>query len=105
MPIEISDLARSYSGAPSVDVVERANDVRRQVGVAFGGERGRYDRLSASDNLRFAAQLYGVSPRSAKIRVAELLELVGLADKTNVRVEAFSRGMKQRLLLQLGGLR
>ena len=96
----LSTLLTPTSGTAHVNglnVVADANRVRRQVGVAFGGERGLYDRLTAKDNLRFAAQLYGVGPRHARSRVSELLELVGLTDKSNARVETFSRGMKQRL--------
>ncbi|WP_295125763.1 ABC transporter ATP-binding protein [uncultured Leifsonia sp.] len=96
----LATLLTPTSGTANVnglDVVTDAKEVRRQVGVAFGGERGLYDRLSATDNLRFAAQLYSVSPRRIRGRVSELLELVGLADKSKARVETFSRGMKQRL--------
>ncbi|MDN4613018.1 ABC transporter ATP-binding protein [Leifsonia sp. F6_8S_P_1B] len=96
----LSTLLTPTTGAARVagmDVVHEANAVRRRIGVAFGGERGLYDRLSARDNLRFAGQLYGVHPRRLRTRIDELLETVGLADKAGVRVETFSRGMKQRL--------
>ncbi|QJA00558.1 ABC transporter ATP-binding protein [Leifsonia sp. PS1209] len=79
------------------DVVSNAAVVRQSIGVAFGGERGLYDRLTAADNLRFACELYKVDRRGQARRVAELLDLVGLADKEKSRVETFSRGMKQRL--------
>lgn len=80
-----------------LDVVTDAADVRRRIGVAFGGERGLYDRLSARDNLRFAAQLYDLPRREMKGRIAEVLDVVGLGAAADQRVEAFSRGMKQRL--------
>lgn len=80
-----------------LDVVTDAADVRRRIGVAFGGERGLYDRLSARDNLRFAAQLYDLPRRDVKGRIAEVLDVVGLGAAADQRVEAFSRGMKQRL--------
>lgn len=80
-----------------VDVAKEPNDVRRSIGVVFGGERGLYDRLSAKDNLRFAAELYGVGRRQQNRIIPELLEKVGLNDVASARVETFSRGMKQRL--------
>jgi ABC-2 type transport system ATP-binding protein len=80
-----------------LDVVSRARDVRRHIGYSFGGDRGLYDRLSATDNLRYFAELYGVPPRTQRTRIAELIELVGLRGREDDRVEAYSRGMRQRL--------
>jgi ABC-2 type transport system ATP-binding protein len=65
----------------------------------FGGERGLYYRLSGRDNLRYFAELYAVPPREIGPRVEELVELVGLKDRVDERVEGYSRGMKQRLHL------
>jgi len=79
------------------DVVADAQEVRKHIGFIFGGERGLYWRLSAIDNLRYFASLYGVEPDVTKKRIPYLLELVGLKDRGNERVEGYSRGMKQRL--------
>jgi ABC-2 type transport system ATP-binding protein len=79
------------------DVVKDANEVRKQIGFIFGGERGLYWRLSGIDNLRYFASLYGVEPEVSKKRIPYLLEMVGLKDRGNERVEGYSRGMKQRL--------
>lgn len=79
------------------DVVKDANEVRKHIGFIFGGERGLYWRLSGIDNLRYFASLYGVEPEISKKRIPYLLEMVGLKDRGNERVEGYSRGMKQRL--------
>jgi len=79
------------------DVVKDANEVRKHIGFIFGGERGLYWRLSGIDNLRYFASLYGVEPDISKKRIPFLLEMVGLKDRGNERVEGYSRGMKQRL--------
>ncbi|HTJ72554.1 MAG TPA: ABC transporter ATP-binding protein [Actinospica sp.] len=84
------------------DVVAQRREVSRRVGVVLGGERGLYDRLSARDNLRFFADLYGLSGADRRRRVPELLELVGLTERAGDRVEQFSRGMKQRLHIARG---
>ena len=84
------------------DVVKEAREVRRCVGYVFGGERGVYERLSAHDNLRYFAELYGVPGREQKRRIAELVDLVGLTGREKERVEGFSRGMKQRLHIARG---
>lgn len=79
------------------DVVKEASAIRPRIGFIFGGERGLYWRLSAKDNLRYFADLYHVDPDIAKRRIAELLELVGLAGREQEKVEGYSRGMRQRL--------
>jgi ABC-2 type transport system ATP-binding protein len=84
------------------DVVEDARWVRGHIGYVFGGDRGLYERLSALDNLRYFAELYGVEPSTQKRRIAELLDLVGLAGREKERVEGYSRGMRQRLHIARG---
>ena len=79
------------------DVVRDAQEVRKRIGFIFGGERGLYWRLSGIDNLRYFASLYSVEPEVSKKRITYLLEMVGLKDRGNERVEGYSRGMKQRL--------
>jgi ABC-2 type transport system ATP-binding protein len=79
------------------DVVKQAETIRSRIGFIFGGERGLYWRLSGIDNLRYFASLYHVDPEVSKKRIPYLLELVGLADRGNEKVEGYSRGMKQRL--------
>lgn len=84
------------------DVVRDTREVRRRVGYVFGGDRGLYERLSALDNLRYFADLFGVDPREQRKRIPALLELVGLAGREQERVEGYSRGMRQRLHIARG---
>ncbi len=84
------------------DVVDDAQWVRERIGYVFGGDRGLYERLSALDNLRYFAELYGVEPRVQRQRIGELLELVGLEGRERERVEGYSRGMRQRLHIARG---
>ncbi|NPV56455.1 MAG: ABC transporter ATP-binding protein [Anaerolineae bacterium] len=79
------------------DVVRDAREVQKNIGFIFGGERGLYWRLSGIDNLRYFASLYHVEPDVSRKRIPYLLELVGLKERGNERVEGYSRGMKQRL--------
>jgi ABC-2 type transport system ATP-binding protein len=93
------------SGSAAVlgyDVVKDAREVRKRIGYVFGGDRGLYERLSALDNLRYFAELYAVPPAEQKRRIAELLDLVGLAGREKERVEGYSRGMRQRLHIARG---
>ena len=84
------------------DVVDDAREVRRRIGYVFGGDRGLYERLSGLDNLRYFAELYGVSGRRQRTRIDEVLELVGLRGREKERVEGYSRGMRQRLHIARG---
>src|SRR3954452_8693097 len=85
-----------------LDVVRDAREVRRRIGYVFGGDRGLYERLSAHDNLRYFAELYGVTGQKQRRRIAEVLELVGLTGREQERVEGYSRGMRQRLHIARG---
>jgi ABC-2 type transport system ATP-binding protein len=68
----------------------------------FGGERGLYERLSGLDNLRYFAELYGLTGKRQRARIDEVLELVGLKGREEERVEGYSRGMRQRLHIARG---
>jgi ABC-2 type transport system ATP-binding protein len=79
------------------DLVREAEHIRRRIGFVFGGERGLYWRLSGYDNLVYFANLYHVAPEVRKRRIPYLLDLVGLSDRGDEKIEGYSRGMKQRL--------
>lgn len=55
-----------------------------------------YERLSARDNLDLHCEYMGYPN---KARIAEVLDLCGLADAAEKRVSQFSMGMKQRLAI------
>jgi ABC-2 type transport system ATP-binding protein len=98
----LSTLLLPTSGAISIlgwDAVKQTQEVRKRIGFTFGGARGLYGRLSARDNLRYFAELYGMEPSVTQRRIPELLDLVGLACRAEDRVETFSSGMQQRLHL------
>src|SRR6202008_328255 len=78
-------------------LVQGTREVRRGVGYVFVGASGLYERLSARDNLRYFAELYGVSGKAQRVRIDEVLELVGLRGRERERVEGYSRGVRQRL--------
>jgi heme ABC exporter ATP-binding subunit CcmA len=57
-----------------------------------------YPELTARENLRFFAQLYGV--QSVDARVGSALDRAGLTARSGELVSSFSRGMRQRLALE-----
>ena len=72
-------------------------DLRMRINVVSGGERGLYYRLTGKQNLQYFADLYGIPKKEQISLIGELLELVGLSEAANIKVENYSRGMKQRI--------
>ena len=98
----ISTLLIPDSGSVNVagyDIHREPLEVRRHIGVLTGGERSLYWKLTPVENLRYFAALYGVPRKNTKDRIDYLLDLMGLVDKSGVRVEKLSSGMKQKLSL------
>jgi heme exporter protein A len=56
-----------------------------------------YGDLTAEENLRFYARMYGISKYEA--RITEVLEMVGLDQRRRDLVRTYSRGMQQRLAI------
>ena len=61
-----------------------------------------YPDLSARENLRFFARLYGLTSETAGARVDEVLAVVGLADRASEQTKNFSGGMQRRLNIGIG---
>lgn len=76
--------------------------IRHRINFIFGGELGVYRRLSARDNLRYFANLYKLPMNERDRKIDELLELVGLYDKADLRTETYSKGMLQRVQIARG---
>ena len=60
-------------------------------------EPNLYERFKAKDLLKYFAELYGVPNKDIDGRINELLELVGMTDRRNDRINTFSKGLRQRI--------
>jgi len=60
-----------------------------------------YTDLSAWQNLMLMGELYGLPRIRAKERSSDLLGMVGLLERKDQKVQAYSKGMKQRLILAM----
>ena len=81
------------------DVFKESLFCRQRIGLLTSGERTLYWKLSARDNLRFFASLYGLDGKERDKRIDYLIEMLGLKDVERDRVERYSSGMKQKLSL------
>ena len=75
---------------------KQAAAVRSRLGV-LSHQPLLYGDLTADENLRFYGRMYGVL--DLDMRIAEVLELVGLSLRHRDLVRTFSRGMQQRLAI------
>jgi ABC-2 type transport system ATP-binding protein len=78
------------------DIAARPDDLRRRLGY-LPQDFGVYSNLTAAEFLRYLAAVKGLSSRSAKARVAELLELVNLTEAGRRPLGKYSGGMRQRV--------
>jgi ABC-2 type transport system ATP-binding protein len=58
-----------------------------------------YEKLSATEFLRFISGIFGMDDKRLNGRIEEMLELVELTHVRNELIESFSHGMKQRLVM------
>ena len=58
-----------------------------------------YSYMTPEDNLNYFGRLRGMKGEQLKQRIKEVIELVKLEKWSKVKIEKFSRGMKQRLAL------
>ena len=100
----LSTLYAPTSGEATIgghSVTKEPMAVRNLIGIV-PQELALYDDLTARENLVFWGQMYGLSGRTLKRRVDEVLEQIGLADKARNRVKTYSGGMKRRVNIGVG---
>lgn len=90
-------LAHPTSGSASLLGLP-PHELRVKERVGYLPELFRFHEwLTAWQFLDFHGQLYGMPREKRKLRIPEVLELVGLRDEANYRLCTFSKGMQQRI--------
>ncbi|MEO3892556.1 ATP-binding cassette domain-containing protein [Nonomuraea sp. B5E05] len=74
------------------DVVRERDEVRRNIGLVFQ-DPTLDGYLSAEQNLRFHAELYGVPKSLVGDRIRQVMEMVALWDRKDAKVMTFSGGL------------
>ncbi len=81
------------------DVVRDARAVRSLVN-RVSVEASFFKKMSATENLSYAARFYGLTPAATRVRIPEILERVGFAPtRASEPMEDLSRGMQQKVAL------
>lgn len=97
----IGGLLAPSEGRVLVDGIDMAADpVAAKTRIGLIPDRPfLYEKLTGMEFLRFTADLYGVSGNGFHDRADELLTLFSLKHRSDELVEAYSHGMKQRLIM------
>ncbi|MGA2453401.1 MAG: ATP-binding cassette domain-containing protein [Solirubrobacteraceae bacterium] len=97
-------LVRPSGGSARVaghDVVSERDEVRRNIGLVFQ-DTTLDGYLTAEQNLRLHAELYGVPRELVAERMRQVMEMVALWERRDSLVNTFSGGMKRRLEIARG---
>ncbi len=83
------------------DVGSERDAVRRNIGLVFQ-DTTLDTYLTAEQNLRFHAELYGVPKAAVGPRLRQVMEMVGLWDRKDSLASTYSGGMQRRLEIARG---
>ncbi|WP_238883364.1 ABC transporter ATP-binding protein [Clostridium sp. YIM B02551] len=95
----ISGLLRSNEGSISIlgkDIKKNSRFTKMNLGIV-PQDIAIYEDLTAYENVKFFAGLYGLRGESLRAKSEEALKFVGLSDKMKEYPKNFSGGMKRRL--------
>jgi len=100
----IAGITDEFEGEVSVlgmDVRKHALEIKQRIGY-IPEQAAIYDVLTPIEYLRFIGRLYGLSEEVISKKSWELLRLFELSDKAETRMNTYSKGMKQKVLLISG---
>ncbi|GAA3829070.1 ABC transporter ATP-binding protein [Sphaerisporangium flaviroseum] len=92
-------LVRPDSGAVHICGTDLATDpmtAKSKIGYV-PQEIALYPELTGRENLRFFGRLFGLPRRALARRIDEVLDLVGLSDRADGKLDTYSGGMKRRI--------
>jgi ABC-2 type transport system ATP-binding protein len=84
-----------------MDLRTHSMDIKRTIGY-IPENAEIYDVLTPMEYLTFTGRLYDLSPATVKERAERMLAAFGLQDSLDQRMDTFSKGMKQKVLITSG---
>ena len=97
----LSAADRGEAMVAGFDVRTAPQRVRREIGVVGQGH-GSAEEATGRENLILQGELYGITGKDLKRRVAQLLERFGLTEQADRTVRTYSGGTQRRLDIALG---
>lgn len=97
----LCDFSKGSVKVDGMDLIADNEKVKRIIG-AVPQEIAIYPFLSAEENVKFFASLYGLKGRELSEAAKEALEFVGLSDRAKMKPKQMSGGMKRRLNIACG---
>lgn len=96
MLIGLTEPTKGWVRVAGFDPTKEAIKVKEIVGY-IPENIGFYNDMNATENLRFIARLNNIPDAVSSPKIEEALEIVGLKEEAEKKIEAYSRGMRQRL--------
>ena len=81
-----------------IDVVSRSLEARARLGALPHGS-GLYPHLTARENIRYYARLYGMDKAKVEERIETLIEELDLREFADRRTQGFSQGQRTKVAL------
>lgn len=97
----ILGIVEGYYGEVKVlgqDISKDRTEYKRKIGYV-PEVADIYDNLTAREYLTFMGEMYGLTFEKADSKARRLMELFGIADAYDSRINSFSKGMKQKVLI------
>ena len=91
---------RRHGARSSATTWSRSTRAVRRLVNRVSVEASFFKKMSAAENLSYAARFYGMTPKQTRDRIPEILERVGFPpDRRDEPMENLSRGMQQKVAL------
>ena len=100
----LTGLIPDFEGSVTINGLDlRANPLEIKRTIGYIPENAEiYDVLTPMEYLQFTGRLYDLSADTVKERAERMLAAFGLQDVLNQRMDTFSKGMKQKVLISSG---
>ena len=84
-----------------MDLRQQGIDIKKRIGY-IPENAALYDTLTPSEYLQFVGELHGMDEADIQVKTARLLDLFEMKSHANERINSFSKGMKQKILIISG---